>query len=78
MNIFLDKYLAYLSVEKNCSPKTIIDYRLELEKFSEYIITEVRNLKEVSISHTSANTNYYTYLGWIIKIIELGINNKVL
>lgn len=50
MKSFLPQYLSYLSIEKNCSPATINDYSLELSKFSEYIITEVKGLDEVSIS----------------------------
>ncbi len=50
MNIFLDQYLAYLSVEKNCSPNTIMDYKLELEKFYEYAITKINSLDEVNIT----------------------------
>ena len=50
MDNYLSQYLAYLTVEKNCSPNTIIDYRLELEKVSEYIIKNGSNLSEVNIS----------------------------
>ena len=50
MESFLPQYLSYLSIEKNCSPLTTNDYRLELNKFSEYIITRVNDLDEVNIT----------------------------
>ena len=50
MKNFLHQYLSYLSIEKNCSPLTINDYRLELDKFSEYIIKRTSDLNEVSIT----------------------------
>ena len=50
MDHYLPQYLSYLSIEKNCSPLTINDYRLELEKFSEYIITRTSDLKEINIT----------------------------
>ncbi len=50
MESFLPQYISYLSIEKNCSPLTINDYRLELDKFSEYIITKITDLNEVNIT----------------------------
>ena len=50
MKSYLPQYISYLSIEKNCSPLIINDYRLELEKFSEYIITKIGDLDEVNIS----------------------------
>ena len=50
MDHYLHQYLSYLSIEKNCSPLTVNDYRLELEKFSEYIITKVSDLNEANIT----------------------------
>ena len=50
MELYLPQYLSYLAIEKNCSPATISDYRLELSKFSEYIIKEVSDLNEINIS----------------------------
>lgn len=44
MDNFSPKHLAYLAIKKNCPPLTINDYRLELKKFSEYIITRVCDL----------------------------------
>jgi site-specific recombinase XerD len=51
MDIYLDQYLAYLSVEKNCSANTLMDYRLELEKLYKYIITKTNSLNEVNITN---------------------------
>ncbi len=50
MDYYLPQYLSYLSIEKNCSPLTINDYRLELEKFSEYIIKRTSDLNEINIT----------------------------
>ncbi len=50
MDHYLPQYLSYLSIEKNCSPLTINDYRLELEKFSEYIIKRTSDLNEINIT----------------------------
>ncbi len=50
MDHYLPQYLSYLSIEKNCSPLTVNDYRLELDKFSEYIITKASDLNEVNIT----------------------------
>ncbi len=50
MDHYLPQYLSYLSIEKNCSPLTINDYRLELEKFTEHIITRATDLNVVSIT----------------------------
>ena len=50
MDNYLHQYLVYLAVEKNCSPNTIIDYRLELEKFYKYVIDQTSSLDEVNIT----------------------------
>ena len=50
MKNYLPQYFSYLAIEKNCFPLTTSDYRLELEKFSEYIILKVDNLNEINIS----------------------------
>jgi tyrosine recombinase XerC len=33
MNRYLDKFLAYLEIEKNYSPHTLLNYRIDLEEF---------------------------------------------
>jgi len=50
MDIYLGQYLAYLSVEKNCSPNTLMDYRLELEKFYKYVTTKTNSMDKVNIT----------------------------
>ena len=37
MNRYLDKFISYLEIEKNYSPHTILNYRLDLEGFLEFI-----------------------------------------
>ena len=40
MNRYLTKYLTYLEVEKNYSKHTILNYRLDLEEFFEFLKEE--------------------------------------
>lgn len=37
MNRYLDKFISYLEIERNYSPHTILNYRLDLEGFFEFI-----------------------------------------
>jgi len=37
MNRYLDKFLSYLEIEKNYSPHTILNYRIDLEDFLNFI-----------------------------------------
>ena len=50
MDHYLPQYFSYLSIEKNCSPLTVNDYRLELDKFREYIIKRTSDLNDVNIT----------------------------
>ena len=36
MNRYLDKFLAYLDIEKNYSPHTLLNYRIDLEEFAAF------------------------------------------
>ena len=37
MNRYLDKFISYLEIEKNYSPHTILNYRIDLEDFLNFI-----------------------------------------
>ena len=37
MNRYLDKFISYLEIEKNYSPHTILNYRIDLEGFLQFI-----------------------------------------
>lgn len=37
MNRYLEKFISYLDIEKNYSPHTSLNYRLDLEEFLQYI-----------------------------------------
>lgn len=37
MNRYLDKFISYLEIEKNYSPHTILNYRIDLEDFLQFI-----------------------------------------
>ena len=37
MNRYLDKFISYLEIEKNYSPHTILNYRIDLENFLDFI-----------------------------------------
>ena len=50
MDNYLPQYISYLSIEKNCSLLTVNGYRLELRKFSEYIIKRTSDLNEINIT----------------------------
>ncbi len=51
MKSHLSNFLIYLRIEKNCSLLTIIDYRLELEKF--ILFLEKKNLNNLTNITTS-------------------------
>ena len=46
----LQKYLTYLTVEKNCSKSTLSTYRIELEKLLRYLQKNKIFLEEVKVS----------------------------
>lgn len=59
MQGYISNYLTYLRIEKNCSPLTITDYRLELEKFITFL--EKENLVSLElISHHIIRNYIYT------------------
>lgn len=37
MNRYLDKFITYLTIEKNYSPHTVLNYRLDLEEYIHFI-----------------------------------------
>jgi len=37
MNRYLDKFISYLEIEKNYSPHTLLNYRIDLEEFLKFI-----------------------------------------
>jgi site-specific recombinase XerD len=46
---FLNKYLTYLKIEKNCSPITLYCYRSELEKLIAYLDDKIENANDIRI-----------------------------
>ena len=40
MNRYLDKFLSYLEIEKNCSPHTLLNYQKDLEDFLDFLAGE--------------------------------------
>lgn len=51
MRYYITNFLSYLKIEKNASPLTIYDYRLELEKFVHHLLkNNVTDINSVSIS----------------------------
>jgi site-specific recombinase XerD len=46
---YLQKYLTYLRIEKNCSPITLYCYRVELEKLLIYLKDRICGLNDVKI-----------------------------
>ena len=56
MQKYLDGFLSYLRIEKNCSPLTITDYRLELEKFNYFL--EKENLVSIELINNFLIRNY--------------------
>lgn len=44
MNTWIEKYLAYCVIEKNVDPKTAKAYGIDLKKFSQFLLTENRNI----------------------------------
>ncbi len=51
MKKLLDRYITYLRIERACSPYTILDYRLELEKFLLYLLkNNIEDIKNVTVS----------------------------
>jgi site-specific recombinase XerD len=46
---YLQKYLTYLQIEKNCSPTTLHCYRAELEKLLAYLDDKIANANDIKI-----------------------------
>ncbi len=46
---YLQKYLTYLQIEKNCSPITLHCYRTELQKLLTYLDDKIANLNDIKI-----------------------------
>ena len=46
---YLQKYLTYLRIEKNCSPLTLSCYRVELKKFIIYLNGKIEQISDVKI-----------------------------
>lgn len=45
---YIDKFLNYLSIEKNYSPHTLINYRIDLKEFEEFLnISEAKDINEI-------------------------------
>ncbi len=51
MKVIIDKYLKYLSVEKNSSPHTITSYQNDLTSFAEFIAEQdQKDIEEIDVS----------------------------
>ena len=46
---YLQKYLTYLQIEKNCSPITLYCYRVELQKLLIYLNDKIGGLNDIKI-----------------------------
>ncbi|MCL4415971.1 MAG: site-specific integrase [Actinobacteria bacterium] len=46
---YLQKYLTYLRIEKNCSPITLYCYRVDLQKLLSYLNDKIGLLNDVKI-----------------------------
>ena len=46
---YLQKYLTYLRIEKNCSPLTLGCYRVKLQKFIIYLNGKIAQINDVKI-----------------------------
>ncbi|MCJ7771751.1 MAG: site-specific integrase [Desulfobacterales bacterium] len=46
---YLQKYLTYLRIEKNCSQLTFDCYRTELQKFIIYLGGKIQKISDVKI-----------------------------
>lgn len=51
MKGLLSRYMTYLRIERACSPHTLVNYRLELEKFLLYLLkNNIEEIKNVTVS----------------------------
>lgn len=51
MKGLLSRYMTYLRIERACSPLTLVNYRLELEKFLLYLLRSgIEEIRDVTVS----------------------------
>jgi integrase/recombinase XerC len=67
--MYLEKFLDYVSLEKNYSSHTVLAYKNDLKKFS------IFSLNEHSVSSLD-KIEYFIIRSWIVALIEEGISNR--
>jgi len=67
--MYLEKFLDYVSLEKNYSSHTVLAYKNDLKKFA------IFSLNEHSVSSLD-KIEYFIIRLWIVALIEEGISNR--
>ena len=67
--MYLQKFLDYVSLEKNYSSHTVLAYENDLKTFSEFSLIEhnVPSLEKIE---------YFVIRSWIVSLMEEGISNR--
>ena len=67
--MFLQKFIDYISLEKNYSSHTILAYENDLKNFSVFFLNE-HNVSSIE------KVEYYMIRSWVISLIEEGKSNR--
>lgn len=75
MKKLLDRYITYLRIERACSPHTIVDYRLELEKFMLYLLKN--NIEDIKATTVSWIRDYIYHIKDQRKLSNVSLYKKI-
>ena len=67
--MYLQKFIDYVTLEKNYSSHTILAYKNDLKNFS------IFSMKEYKVSSLE-NIEYFVVRSWIVNLIDEGVSNR--
>ena len=67
--MYLQKFIDYVTLEKNYSSHTILAYKNDLKNFS------IFSMKEYDVSSLE-NIEYFIVRSWIVNLIDEGVSNR--
>ncbi|MFH1622451.1 MAG: tyrosine recombinase XerC [Candidatus Omnitrophota bacterium] len=82
MERFIEKFMRYLEIEKNCSRHTVLNYKLDLNAFKKFLLNinydfEKNFLKKNLLSEDN-NRNYLTLRKYLANLKEAKLTNRTI
>ena len=78
MNRYIEKFISYIEIEKNYSPHTLLNYRIDLEEFAKFANVDVEKVDYLLLRRYLAQLktmNVYVENINVLNIVALSVKN---